>query len=53
MPKKIIFADKIERIEEVQKAMRESKDKRLFERYLCIHMLLMGESQKKIAIILD
>jgi transposase len=53
IPKKIIFTDKVERIGEVQIAMRETKDKRLFERYQCIHMLLMGESQKKIAKILD
>lgn len=49
MPKKITFEDQAVRLEEVKSAMRETKDKRLYERYQCIHLLLMGESQKNIA----
>jgi transposase len=49
MPKKIRFADQEVRLEEVKIAMSDTKDKRLYERYQCIHLLLMGESQKNIA----
>lgn len=53
MPKKITFEDTAVRLEEVKVAMRETPDKRLYERYLCIHLLLMGESQSHIAKIMD
>jgi hypothetical protein len=46
MPKKITFKDKAVGLEEIKAAMRETKDKRLFERYQCGHLLLLGESQK-------
>ena len=49
MPKKITFEDTAIRIEEVKSAMRETKDKRLYARYHCIYLLLMGETQKNIA----
>ncbi|WP_223068320.1 hypothetical protein [Paenibacillus caui] len=53
MPKKIVFENSAERLEVVKAAMRETTDKRLYERYLCIHLLLMGESQSNIAKLLD
>lgn len=49
MPKKITFEDNAVRLEEVKSAMRETNDKRLYERYHCIYLLLMGETQKNIA----
>lgn len=49
MPKRITFEDKAVRLEEVKYAMRETDDKRLYERYQCIYLLLMGQTQKNIA----
>jgi transposase len=53
MPKKIRFTDNAKRLEEVTDAMRETKSKRLYERLQCIHLLLLGESLKNIAKILN
>jgi transposase len=49
MPKRIFFEDTAVRLEEIKSAMRDTNDKRLYERYQCIHLLLMGETQKYIA----
>lgn len=53
MPKKITFHDTAERVEEVKSAMRETKDKRMYERYQCIFLFLSGERRDHIAKILN
>jgi transposase len=53
MPKVLSFEDKEARLDEVKRAMRETDDKRLYERYLCISLLLSGHSRKNITEILD
>jgi len=53
MPKRYIFEDADIRIEEVKSAMRNTTSKRMFERYQCIYLLLLGETQQNIAKILD
>jgi transposase len=53
MPKKIIFTDKEVRIEQVKSAMKETKDKRMYERYQCIFLLLSGEPRNRITTILN
>lgn len=49
MPKRITFDNINTRLEEVKKAMRETHEKRLYERYQCIYLLLTGESRATIA----
>ncbi|SEC09316.1 putative transposase [Paenibacillus sp. GP183] len=53
MPKILAFEDIETRLDEVKRAMRETNDKRLYERYLCICLLLSGYSRKNITEILD
>jgi transposase len=51
--KAVQFDDKAMRLEEVKMAMKETNDKRLYERYQCIFLFLSGESRIRIATILD
>lgn len=53
MPKKITFTDIDVRIEAVEAAMKGTKDKRMYERYQCIFLLLSGEPRSRIAKILN
>lgn len=53
MPKKVTFNDTALRLEEVKEAMRDTKDKRMYERYQCIYLLLSGERRDHIAKILN
>jgi transposase len=53
MPKIITFEDTETRLNDVKRAMRETDDKRLYERYLCISLLLSGYSRKNISEITD
>ena len=53
MPKILTFEDTEARLDEVKIAMRETDDKRLYERYLCISLLLSGYSRKNITEILN
>ena len=53
MPKVLNFEDREARLDEVKRTMRETDDKRLYERYLCISLLLAGCSRKNITEILD
>lgn len=51
--KAVRFDDKATRLEEVKLAMKETSDKRRYERYQCIFLFLSGESRIRIAAILD
>jgi transposase len=53
MPKRYTFDNATARIKEVKTAMRNTTDKRMYERYQCIYLLLSGETQKNIAMILN
>ena len=53
MPKPTTFEDTEIRLKEVISAMKETRDKRLYERYQCIYLLLSGESRKDIAKIIN
>jgi transposase len=53
MPKILVFENKEARIDELKHAMRETDDKRMYERYLCISLLLSDYSRRNIAQILD
>jgi transposase len=41
------------RLEEIKAAMKEIKDKRMYERYQCIFLFLSGESRQRITTILN
>jgi transposase len=51
--KAVQFDDKAIRLEAVKVAMKETSDKRMYERYQCIFLFLSGESRVRIAAILD
>lgn len=53
MPKLITFIDTELRIEQVKSEMKETQDKRMYERYQCIFLLLSGEPRHRIATILN
>ena len=53
MPKRTTFENTDIRLNEVKIAMRETQDKRLYERYQCIYLLLSGKSRKNIATIIN
>jgi transposase len=53
LTKKITFSDSEERIVQVKSMMKETKVKRMYERYQCIFLLLSGEPRHRIATILN
>lgn len=53
MPKKTTFEDTEFRLKEVETAMKDTKDKRLYERYQCIYLLLSGKSRQDITKIIN
>jgi len=53
IPKRYTFEDADVRINEVREAMKDTKDKRMYERYQCIYLLLSGVTLQKIPKILN
>lgn len=49
MPKRYTFEDTDVRIKEVLEAMKDIKDKRMYERDQCIYLLLSGVTLQKIS----